>query len=193
VLLYFSHERMAAQMAKIAGIAPERARQIVFEADLNDRFEHGTITSQQFYEEFCRGAGSRPEYEALLTAANDIFWINAPMVNLVGHLNAAGYRLGILSNTNEAHFAYVLERFSYLQTMFAVHALSCRFGSMKPQPKVYAEAARLAGVKPSAVFFTDDRPENVAGAKAAGFDAVLFTGATQLTRELLARGITANF
>jgi putative hydrolase of the HAD superfamily len=193
VLLFFSHERMAAQMAKVAGISQEQARKIVFESDLNDRFEHGTISPQQFYDEFCTAAGSRPDFDALLAAANDIFWINAPMVNVVGHLNAAGYRLGILSNTNEAHFAYVLGRFSYMQTMFAVHALSCRFGSMKPQHKVYLEAARLAGVEPGEVFFTDDRPENVAGARAAGFDAVEFVNSTQLTRELLARGVTANF
>jgi putative hydrolase of the HAD superfamily len=194
VLVMFSHERMAAQMAAVVGIEKQRAWQILFGGDLSIRHETGAITNEEFYDEFCRSAGAaNVDRAALDRAACDIFWLHTPLVALCGRLNAAGYRLGVLSNTNDAHWRWVTKRFSYLTTMFDVAAMSFEIGVMKPDPRIYAEAARLAGVDPADVFYTDDRPENVAGAQAAGFDAVLFTTPAALSAELWQRGIVANY
>ncbi len=196
VLLMFSHEQMAAQMAAVAGISQKRAWDILFEGNLGIRHETGLLTTDQFYDEFLKTAGvdaGKVDRAALDLAANDIFWLNTPMVALVGRLNAAGYRLGILSNTNAAHWNFVAERFAYLRQMFHVHAMSFNFHAMKPDPRIFAEAAKLAGAQARDVFFTDDRPENIAGAKAAGYDAVLFTKPAALSEELFARGIVANY
>ena len=43
------------------------------------------------------------------------------------------------------------------------------------------------------IFFVDDRPENVDGARQAGFDAVLYEGATHLAKALRRRGLTFNY
>jgi HAD superfamily hydrolase (TIGR01509 family) len=197
VLLFFSHERMAAQMAAVVGIAPQRAWQILFAGNLGIRHEEGRISEDEFFEEFCRTASvpNIPAIDrtALEQAASDIFTLHVPLVAITGRLHAAGYRLGILSNTNRSHWRFVSSRFSYLNTMFHVHAMSFDIHQMKPDPFIYGEAARLAGVQPGDVFFTDDRPENVAGARAAGFDAVLFTTPPDLLRQLQSRGITVNF
>ncbi len=194
VLLMFSHERMAAQMAAVVGIEQQRAWDILFGGDLGIRHESGTITNEQFYDEFCRAAGKTGvDRAALDLAACDIFWLHVPMVAIAGRLNAAGYRLGVLSNTNDAHWRYVTGRFSYLSTMFHVRAMSYDIHVMKPDSRIYVEAARLAGVEPSEVFYTDDRPENIEGAIAAGFDAVLFTTPAALSRELWRRGIALNY
>ena len=197
VLLFFSHQRMAAQMAAVVGVTPERAWQILFDGDLGTRHEEGRLSEDQFYDEFCRTAGvaNQPAIDrtALELASNDIFRLNAPMVALVGRLNAGGYRAGVLSNTNRGHWRFVSGRFSYLSTMFQVHALSFDSHAMKPARQIYLDAARLAGVAPADIFFTDDRPENVAGAKDAGFDSVLFTTPAALSRELLHRGIVLNY
>ena len=56
-----------------------------------------------------------------------------------------------------------------------------------------ALAARQAGVAPEEVFYTDDIPKNVEGARAAGFDAVLFTTAAQYAADLRARGVRFNY
>jgi putative hydrolase of the HAD superfamily len=197
VLLHFSHERMAAQMAAVVGCTPQRAWNVLFEADLGIRHEEGKLTEDQFYDEFCRlaGAPNLPAIDrtALEQAANDIFWLHTPMVALVGRLHAAGYRLGVLSNTNRGHWRFVTGRFSYLTTMFHVYAMSFEIGVMKPGPRIYEEATRLAGVSPQDIFFTDDRAENVAAAQAAGWDAVPFTTPAALSRELFRRGIVLNF
>jgi putative hydrolase of the HAD superfamily len=194
VLLGFSHERMAAQMAAAVGIEPQRAWDILFAGDLGIRHETGKVTNREFYDEFCRAAGKTGvDRDALDRAACDIFWLNVPLVAIVGRLNAAGYRLGILSNTNDAHWRYVTGRFVFLKRLFHVFAMSFEINVMKPDPRIYVEAARLAGVKPSNVFYTDDRAENVEGARAAGFDTVLFTTPTELSRQLWQRGIVGNY
>ena len=194
VLLNFSHERMAAQMAAVAGIEPRRAWDILFARDLGIRHETGKITNQEFYDEFCRAAGKTGvDREALNLAACDIFWLNVPLVAIVGRLHAAGYRLGILSNTNDAHWRYVTGRFAFLGQLFHIYAMSFETGVMKPEPRIYAEAARLAGVEPGDVFYTDDRAENVDGARAAGFDAEPFTSSADLSRQLWQRGIVGNY
>ncbi|MDX1948467.1 MAG: HAD family phosphatase [Pirellulaceae bacterium] len=193
VLLGFSHERMASQMGGVAGISPARAWQILFGGDLNERFERGDLTPPQFLDEFCRDAGSNPNRGDLAEAANDIFWIFPQMVAMIGHLRSAGYRLGILSNTNSAHWDYVTARYSYLTTLFHVHCTSFGLRSLKPAVEIYEAAARRAGVAPTDVFYVDDRADNIAGARRAGYDAVVFTNPPALARELLRRRILANY
>jgi HAD superfamily hydrolase (TIGR01509 family) len=60
---------------------------------------------------------------------------------------------------------------------------------MKPEARIYQHAILLAGVPAAQVFFTDDRLENVEGARAVGIDAVLFTSTEQLRNDLRSRGI----
>ena len=66
--------------------------------------------------------------------------------------------------------------------------LSYEVRSLKPEPAIYDEAIRRAGVAADRIFFVDDRVENVEGARRAGMDAVVFTGVDQLQRELARRG-----
>src|SRR6267154_2662607 len=93
VLLPFSHERMAEQMARVAGIAAQRAWRILFEDGLEWAFDRGGLTREQSYGRFCEAAGSWHEMSSREEAGNDIFELNAPIVGLVGRLVAAGYSL----------------------------------------------------------------------------------------------------
>jgi HAD superfamily hydrolase (TIGR01509 family) len=193
VLLPFSHEKMAEQMARVAGIDAKRAWQILFEDGLEWAFERGELTSEQFYGRFCEAAGSWPDMAALNKAANEIFEGNAPIMGLVGRLFAAGYRLGVCSNTSPPHWDYCTRRFGYLTTMFAVHALSFRLKAIKPDPAFYVGATRLAGVEPAKILFADDRADNVAAAKAAGWDAMQYESVSQLNQDLRSRGVVLNY
>jgi FMN phosphatase YigB (HAD superfamily) len=50
-------------------------------------------------------------------------------------------------------------------------------------------AAQQAQQSPGDIFFVDDLPENVAGAREIGLDAVLYTTPEQLRQQLLQRGV----
>jgi len=194
VLLGFSHQRQAEQMARVSGASADQVWQLLYgTGGLHWEFERGAVDADQFYARFCEAVNARPDRAELERAANDIFWLNVPIVALVGHLHAAGHRLGVFSNTSSAHWDYCTSRFGILTTMFPVHALSFKLEAMKPTPAAYTAAAKLAGVAPEHLFFTDDRPENVAAAVAAGWDAVVFQSVSQLHDEFRRRGIALNY
>lgn len=195
VLLHFDHSLACQQIAAETGVARDLVRQIVFESDLELRCERGELTTREFFDVFCRQAApvSAPDFERLLWATAAIFEINLAIVPLVTQLKTAGWRLGILSNTCEAHWQYVYDgRYPFLNGLFDVYALSYELKSLKPEPAIYAAAAELAGCEPPDIFFVDDRPDNVAGARAAGFDAVLYTSVPSLAAALRERGVEFN-
>ncbi len=189
VLLLFDHSIACRGIAKLTGVSEDEVRRIIFDEGLEHRYERGDVTSEEFYEHLCAATGCRPDAEAVYRAASDIFTVHEPVRPIVEHLHARGWPLGILSNTCECHWQFCLDRWPFLREQFGVHALSFELNRMKPEPEIYERAARLAGVPPEAIFFTDDRPENVEGAREAGFDAVLFESPQSLYRELVERGV----
>jgi putative hydrolase of the HAD superfamily len=189
VLLHFSHEREAEQIARVAGLAPAAVWKLLFADGLHWQAERGELSRRQFYERFCELTKSRPDFAAFEEAGNDIFWLNEAIVPIVAALREAGRRLGVLSNTSEAHWDHCTRKFPLLTESFPVHALSFRIGAMKPDPRVYAAAADLAGFAGGEILFIDDRPDNFAAARQAGWQAVAFESASQLAKELAACGI----
>lgn len=193
VLLKFSHRRGAEQMAAVVGVSADEVDRIVYgKTGLHWQFERGELTPAQFYARFCELAGaSLPAdgRQAIAAACNDIFELNAPMLPLVAAIRQAGRRIGVLSNTSSDHWEFVNAKFPEIMGLFPLHALSCSLQMMKPDPAIYARAAELCETPPGEIFFTDDRADNVAAAQAAGWDAVQFTSADQLRRDLLERGL----
>jgi HAD superfamily hydrolase (TIGR01509 family) len=193
VLVDFDIQDMYRQMAAVAGVGPDRVREVLFGDGLETRYERGEISGGQFYEEFCRQTGTRPDHRSLEAAASDIFSLRPSMLPIVSQMRQAGYRLGVLSNTSQSHWEHCLRRYRILREAFETYALSYRIGHCKPEPAIYAAAAELAGAEPGEIFFTDDRPEHVAGARAAGFDAVPYTNTAELTAALRERGVRFNY
>ena len=193
VLVDFSYDQMLTQMGAVVGIEAEAVRAVIFDGDLMRHFEAGRLSAAEFYEAFCSATGSRPEFEALAAAASEIFWINLPMLPLVAQLQQAGYRMGILSNTCALHWDYCLGHYRVVAEGFTVHALSFRIGEVKPDTAIFHVAAELAGVRPEEIFYVDDMPQHVAGARRVGFDAVQFTTAAALAAELRRRGVQWNY
>jgi HAD superfamily hydrolase (TIGR01509 family) len=190
VLLFFDHPKAARQMAELAGLTQKQVWEIVFDSDLEIRYERGDIDCREFYDEFCRRTGSSPDFAMLKRAAAEIFEPNQAVIELVETLHARGRRLGVLSNTCAAHWEYCLDgRYPFLNRCFETYALSYELKAMKPEAIIYSRAAELAGVVPGNIFFVDDRPENVAAACAAGYDAVLYHTPEQLAADLAARGV----
>lgn len=60
---------------------------------------------------------------------------------------------------------------------------------IKPDAAIYHLAARRFGIDPGKALFIDDREENVAGARAAGFHGHHFTDAVRLQQELAGLGL----
>jgi FMN phosphatase YigB (HAD superfamily) len=194
VLLHFDHALGCRQIAEVAGVPAEDVRRELFDTGLELRYEAGELTTPEFYDAFCQQIGAKPDYQALLRAAGDIFTVNTSIVPVVAALRAAGYRLGLLSNTCEAHWDYIQKyRYSITSEMFDVITLSYEVQAMKPDKRIFEAAAAKAGVAPQEIFFTDDIAGHIAGARAAGFDAEQYTTTPELVRQLRKRGLRFNY
>ncbi|MEQ8788565.1 MAG: HAD family phosphatase [Pirellulaceae bacterium] len=194
VLLQFDHHLACRQMAEAAGVDRQLVWKVAFEGPLFVDYERGDVSSDEYYQRFCAATGSRPDREALQRAGSDIFWLNAPTAAIVTQLKLSGQRMGILSNTNEAHWQFIDRgHYGILNDRWEQYALSFRLRSMKPEPEIYRAAAEMARVSPREIFFVDDRPDNVEGALRAGFDAVQYTTAAALAADLHRRGVRFNF
>jgi len=188
VLLDFEHAKARRQLAILANVSESVVQDLIFDDGLLLAFETGKIDSQWFHRTFCEATNTNPRIGEFLTAYSDIFEVIPLMEGLVRQLHVQQIPLGILSNTSSAHWNHVCDgRFGFLPGSFRNFVLSYEVGSMKPDRAIYDHAIKLAECTPSEIFFCDDREENVAGASAAGFDAVLFETPHQILSEIKQR------
>ncbi len=184
VLLDFSHQQAADQIAQLSGISGKQAFEILFSDQLQWPYERGHLTSEQIHAQFCTATQSHSELPKWLHAASSIFRPKLDVWDIVGAIAGRGIPLGILSNTCAGHWDYCQQEYPQLFAYFGVHALSFRLLSMKPEADIYHRAAELAGFPLSQILFIDDKPENVAGAASLGMDAILFEGSVPLRKAL---------
>lgn len=96
--------------------------------------------------------------------------------------------VGALNNEARETNDYRFERFE-LRRWFSVAFSSCYVGLRKPELAIYRCAIDVLGMAPDRILFIDDRPENAAGAAAAGMKTIVFQGETALRAELGALGV----
>jgi putative hydrolase of the HAD superfamily len=89
-------------------------------------------------------------------------------------LHQRGYILGIISNVITSQEIPDWMEADGFAPYFKSVVLSSVFGRRKPDPAIYHEAARVAGVKPARCVYVGDNPKrDVAGTRRAGFGMII--------------------
>jgi len=109
-------------------------------------------------------------------------------VALMLELLEAGHDVTMLTNFAADTFVEARRKFPFLDRPRGV-TVSGEVGMIKPDRGIYDLHAESFGLEPSATIFIDDSPKNVEGAKAAGWQAVLFQNAKALEEDLERFGI----
>ncbi|MCO6177388.1 HAD family phosphatase [Ciceribacter sp. RN22] len=109
-------------------------------------------------------------------------------VTLLRELIESGRDVTMLTNFAADTFREAQEMYPFLTTSRGI-TVSGEVGLIKPDTAIYETHAATHGLEPENTLFIDDSPANVEGAKAAGWQAVQFTGADKLRRDLAARGV----
>lgn len=110
-------------------------------------------------------------------------------VAIMEGLIAKGRDVTMLTNFASDTFREAQERFPFLTKPRGV-TVSGDVRLIKPDVAIYETHAKSFGLEPAATIFIDDSLPNVEGAKAAGWQAVHFTGAEKLRSDLAAHGIS---
>lgn len=93
-------------------------------------------------------------------------------------LRAKGYRVVMLSNTNEAHWPEIERKFletvgCSLECCFDALYLSFRMRCRKPEPEIFLRLLENEGVAASECLFFDDSAVNCDAARQVGIESVL--------------------
>jgi 2-haloacid dehalogenase len=134
-----------------------------------------------------------PSYADLI-GAYDTRWeesIAGPLqgtVDLLQPLKQAGFELYGLSNWSSEKFASVRTKYPFFELFDAI-ILSGDVKVVKPDPRIYRALLERIRRPSSECLFIDDTAENIAAARALGFETILFESSEQLHRELQQRGL----
>jgi 2-haloacid dehalogenase len=108
---------------------------------------------------------------------------------IAAELRARGVRLWALTNFSADTWPEALRLHPDLDAVFEGIVVSGHEGMVKPERAIFDILCARAGVGPEACFLTDDSAANVAGARAAGWQAHHFEGPDGLRAALRERGL----
>lgn len=154
---------------------------------LHRSFERGDMTNEAFIEKMLSACGPALDSSTFCRYYSEIFRENEDVTALLPELKKK-YQLVLLSNTNEIHLEYGYKHYGFLK-YFDKLILSFEAKAVKPEPEIYRAVESFTGKLPEEHIFIDDVEEYVEGAQKMGWDAVQFTGFSQLKRDLEERGI----
>lgn len=104
-------------------------------------------------------------------------------------LLARGVPLYAITNWSADSWPHALARYPRLEQIFSDIVVSGQVKQLKPAAPIYRLLMDRNGLEAGDCIFIDDSMANVEGARAVGMDAIHFTGAEALGRELAARGL----
>jgi putative hydrolase of the HAD superfamily len=151
-------------------------------------FDRGVVETPELVRRIAARTGlAEDEVAAIVAHAPHELQPLPDTVAWMRRLHTQGRPLHYLSNMPEP-FAAHFERTHDLMAMFESGVFSSRVGLLKPEPAIYAHAARVFGRAPSQLLFLDDHLPNVLAARAAGWQAVHFVDAAQAEAQARALG-----
>jgi putative hydrolase of the HAD superfamily len=191
VLVHIYVAKAVTQQAKLAGVSDERIQELLFEPanGLLALLEVGQLTANEFFQKMKEGCGTEFSEQDFQAAVNDMFTANQPVLGLLPIAKEKGLKLVIVSNTNDIHYPFLEKTYDFVKYFDEVVA-SHQIGASKPDPKFYNKALEASGCLAEECVFIDDLPENIAGARAAGFHGILYQDHDRFLQELQVLGIS---
>ena len=151
-------------------------------------FDRGTVEPDALVQRISQRTGLAPaEVRAVVDAVPASLTPLPASVDLLHRLQQPGRAMFFLSNM-PAPYADHLEREHAFVRAFSDGVFSARVQLIKPEPAIFDMASQRFGVAPGELVFFDDHPANVAAARAAGWQALLFSDAAQAEADLRAAG-----
>ena len=151
-------------------------------------FDRGTVEPGELVQRISQRTGLAPaEVQAVVDAVPAALTPIQPSVDLLHRLRRPGRPMFYLSNM-PAPYADHLERSHDFVREFSDGVFSARVKLIKPEAAIFDQSARRFGVPPDQLIFFDDHPANIAAARAAGWQALLFTDAARAEADLRQRG-----
>ena len=175
-------------------IGSDRRHRLFSEVDLhemNNRVDMG----EDFTDTIYAAAEAHPEWRAEIRMWHDR-WLElaGPViprsVRMMRALRAKGVPVHALTNFGVGSFDLAARQPEYdFLNEFDMPFVSGRMKLVKPDPAIYAQVEAKLGLPGEALFFTDDRADNIAAADARGWKTHQFDAPEGLAAALVHQGL----
>jgi putative hydrolase of the HAD superfamily len=151
-------------------------------------FDRGRVEVPELVRRIAARTGLPPrDVQTVVDAVPAELQPHPPTVALLQRLHAQGRRLHYLSNMPHPYADHLEREHAFLRC-FESGVISARVRQIKPEPEIFALAARRFGVKPGQLVFIDDVQANVEAARDAGWNAFQFVDAVDCEAQLRRQG-----
>lgn len=194
VILPFEHRQIAVKLHERstdkAAFVSQQLFDVMFDLEngLVNPYEEGHMSTVEFFSELKRRFRLDMDIDAFKDIWNPIFREDREVNEAIVYLKEKGYPLFLLSNTNELHFSYIIDKYPIIHS-FDEWLLSFEVGAKKPKRRIYEAIFEKMDVQPGEVFYIDDIPKYVEVAKHLGIDGMVFKNAHQLWEFIRKNGI----
>ena len=194
VILPFEHRQVADKLysraASRESLTADEIFAYLFDMDSGsvNRYEEGLSSSYEFFLDVRDRFHLQIGFDEFAEIWNNIFRENNEVNEVIVYLKARGFPLFLLSNTNELHFAHVIERYPIVHLMDE-WILSFEVGAKKPKKRIYDAIFEKMDVRKEEVFYIDDVEEYVECARAMGMRGLVFRETADLWKALQAEGL----
>jgi len=194
VILPFDNRPIAEKLHRRSALkdvcTPSDIFQYLFdwEKGTTNGYEEGRSSSLEFFIDVRDRYGLDLGFDEFKEIWNDIFRENLEVSGIITSLKAGGFPVFLLSNTNELHFSYILERYPIVRLMDE-WILSFRVGAKKPKKAIYDAIFEKTDARRDEVFYIDDMAPYVERARDMGIRAFVFRGAAELRKVLESEGL----
>jgi putative hydrolase of the HAD superfamily len=188
VLIDFNFETGVQALHASCSISRDRFEQVLWDETWIRSYERGEISTIQFHQYLCTTAKLTLPLPRFRETWSSVFLPGLMVSEDLLALLKRNYPMILVSNTNEAHFEFVRSKYRVLD-YFNHHVLSYEVGSLKPDRKIFEHAIAAANRPAEALFFIDDREENILAARKLGIRAHQFKSEARLVAALQNAGV----
>lgn len=142
-------------------------------------WQEGRISARDWHLHVKQRFGGAATFERFTEAWNLVLDPEPILGNKLFERLSKNYRLGLLSNTDPIHVAYIESRYDFF-SYFPVRIYSCAIGAAKPNPLIYREALRNCRVRAEEALYVDDIAVYVEAARRLGMAGIQFQSSEQL-------------
>ena len=191
VLIDFNFETGVQALHGACSISRDRLVEVLWDETWIRRYERGEISTGEFHSYLCETAALKMDLTGFREVWSSVFLPGLLVSERLLATLRRKYPLILISNTNEAHFEFIRDKYPVID-YFDQHVLSYVVGSLKPDRKIFEHAIRVSGFRPEALFFTDDREENILAARELGIHSHQFRTEPLLIAALEAANVEIN-
>jgi putative hydrolase of the HAD superfamily len=188
VLVDFDFELGMQQFAAKTSLTRQEFELVIWDKHWIRRYERGEISTFDYHQHLCQRGKLSMGIEEFEAAWSSVFLPGLIVPEQLLKNLQQRYPLILVSNTNECHATFISKRYTVFE-YFHHRILSHEVGSLKPDYGIYRAAIQASGKAPEALFFADDREENIEAARELGIRAHLFLSAPGLVKALQEEGV----